>query len=148
MKIIEIENNKKEYLPLLLLGDEQEDMIDKYINHGRMFVLCDNEPKAVCVITDEGNGILEIKNIAVDPNAKRQGYGKKIIEFISENFKDKYSILQTGTGDSPLTVPFYENCGFKRAFKIKNFFTDNYDHPIIENGVQLVDMIYFQKKIQ
>ncbi|MDE6155248.1 MAG: GNAT family N-acetyltransferase [Eubacterium sp.] len=148
MKIIEIENNKKEYLPLLLLGDEQEDMIDKYINHGRMFVLCDNEPKAVCVITDEGNGILEIKNIAVAPNAQRQGYGKKIIEFISENFKDKYSILQAGTGDSPLTVPFYENCGFKRAFKIKNFFTDNYDHPIIENGVQLVDMIYFQKKIQ
>ncbi|MDE5985044.1 MAG: GNAT family N-acetyltransferase [Eubacterium sp.] len=147
MKIIEIENNKKEYLPLLLIGDEQEDMIDKYINHGRMFVLCDNEPKAVCVITDEGNSILEIKNIAVAQNAQRQGYGKKIIEFISEKFKDKYSLLQAGTGDSPLTVPFYENCGFKRAFKIKNFFINNYDHPIIENGIQLVDMIYFQKKI-
>lgn len=147
MKIIEIKENKKKYLPLLLLGDEQEDMIDKYLNRGRMFVLCDDEPKAVCVITDEGNGVLEIKNIAVAPNAQRQGYGKKIIEFLSDKFKNQYSILQAGTGDSPLTVPFYERCGFERAFKIKNFFTDNYDHPIVENGVQLVDMIYFQKRI-
>lgn len=147
MEIIEIKENKKEYLPLLLLGDEQEDMIDKYLNRGRLFVLCDNQPKAVCVITDEGNGILEIKNIAVAPNAQRQGYGKKIIEFLSDKFKNQYSILQAGTGDSPLTVPFYERCGFERAFKIKNFFTDNYDHPIVENGVQLVDMIYFQKRI-
>ena len=147
MEIIEIKENKKEYLPLLLLGDEQEDMIDKYLNRGRMFVLCDNQPKAVCVITDEGNGILEIKNIAVAPNAQRQGYGKKIIGFLSDKFKNQYSILQAGTGDSPLTVPFYERCGFERAFKIKNFFTDNYDHPIVENGVQLVDMIYFQKRI-
>lgn len=147
MEIIEIKENKKEYLPLLLLGDEQEDMIDKYLNRGRLFVLCDNQPKAVCVITDEGNGILEIKNIAVAPNAQRQGYGKKIIEFLSDEFKNQYNILQAGTGDSPLTVPFYERCGFERVFKIKNFFTDNYDHPIIENEVQLVDMIYFQKRI-
>lgn len=147
MEIIEIKENKKEYLPLLLLGDEQEDMIDKYLNRGRLFVLCDNQPKAVCVITDEGNGILEIKNIAVAPNAQRQGYGKKIIEFLSDKFKNQYSILQAGTGDSPLTVPFYERCGFERVFKIKNFFTDNYDHPIVENEVQLVDMIYFQKRI-
>lgn len=148
MEIIEIIKNKKDYLPLLLLGDEQEDMIDRYINRGRMFVLCDNEPKAVCVVTDEGNDILEIKNIAVIQNAQRQGYGKRMIDFISEKFKAEYTILQAGTGDSPLTVPFYESCGFERAFKIKNFFTDNYDHPIIENGVQLVDMIYFQKKIK
>lgn len=31
--------------------------------------------------------------------------------------------------------------------KLKNFFTDNYDHPIYECGVRLVDMIYLQKKI-
>ena len=30
---------------------------------------------------------------------------------------------------------------------IKNFFIDNYDHPIFEGGVQLTDMIYLQKKI-
>lgn len=148
MKIIEILDDKKEYMSLLLLGDESEKMIDRYIERGRMFVLFDETPKAICVVTDESNGVLEIKNIAVCEKVQRQGYGKKLIEFLTDTFKNSYSILQAGTGDSPLTVPFYEKCGFTRSHSIKNFFTDNYEHPIIEAGVQLVDMIYFQKKIQ
>lgn len=148
MNIIEISDNKKEYLPLLLMGDESEKMIDKYINRGRMFVLFDKEPAGVCVVTDEGGKILEIKNIAVKESFRHKGCGRKIIEFITDKFKNDYCILQAGTGDSPLTVPFYEKCGFVRSHSIKNFFTDNYDHPIIENGVKLVDMIYFQKKIR
>ena len=54
--------------------------------------------------------------------------------------------MQVGTGDSPLTIPFYEKCGFIRTRIIRNFFTDNYDHPIYEDGIRLVDMIYLQKK--
>lgn len=47
-----------------------------------------------------------------------------------------------GTGDSPLTIPFYEACGFQRHYMVKNFFTDRYDRSIYECGVQLVDMVY------
>lgn len=61
MKIIEIRENKKEFLSLLLLADEQEDMIDRYLDRGRMYVLDDNGVKCECVITDEGGGVLEIK---------------------------------------------------------------------------------------
>ena len=53
MRVIEVVENKKEYLELLLLADEQEDMIDRYINKGKMFVLDDNGIKCECVITDE-----------------------------------------------------------------------------------------------
>lgn len=35
---------------------------------------------------------------------------------------DEYSILQVGTGERPLTVPFYEKCGFVRSHNIPNFF--------------------------
>lgn len=59
MKIKEIKENKKKYLPLLLLADEQENMIDRYLEKGTMFVLDDNGVKAECVVTDEGNGVLE-----------------------------------------------------------------------------------------
>lgn len=31
--------------------------------------------------------------------------------------------------------------------RIKNFFTDNYDHPIFECGVQLIDMVYLEKNL-
>ena len=93
MKIREVNENKKQFIALLLLDDEQENMID----------------------------------------------------FLASKYADEYSILQVGTGDSPLTVPFYEKCGFVRSHNIPNFFTGNYDHPIYESGVQLIDMVYLQR---
>ena len=148
MEIKEVRNHKKQYLSLLLLGDEQEEMIDRYLERGTMYVLLDGgSVKSECVVTDEGNGILEIKNIATEPACQGKGYGKALIEFISETYRDRYSVLQVGTGDSPLTIPFYEKCGFVRSHRIPRFFTDNYDHPIYEGGVQLVDMVYLQREI-
>ena len=147
MEIRKVTNNKKQYISLLLLADEQEDMIDRYLETGTMYVLNDSGVKAECVVTDEGNGILEIKNIAVYPEFQGKGYGKKLIDFIMKLYSDDFNILQVGTGDSPLTIPFYEKCGFERHHKIKNFFIDNYDHPIFECGVQLIDMVYLQTKI-
>lgn len=146
MKIIEVTENKKQYLDLLLLADEQEDMVDRYLDRGRMYVLEDDGVKAECVVTDEGDGILEIKNIATAPEHQGKGYGKALIDFIVTEYWGQYAVLQVGTGDSPLTVPFYEKCGFVRSHSIPNFFTDNYDHPIFEAGVQLVDMVYLQRR--
>lgn len=147
MEIREVTTDKKQYLSLLLLADEQENMIDHYLEKGKMFVLDDAGVKAECVVTDEGNGILEIKNIATDPHYHGKGYGKQLIDFIVQRYTGQYTILQVGTGDSPLTIPFYEKCGFTRSHVIQNFFIDHYDHPIFENGVQLKDMIYLQKRI-
>ena len=145
MKIREVNKNKKRFISLLLLADEQESMVERYLEKGTMYVLEDTNVKAECVVTDEGNGILEIKNIAVDPKNQRKGYGKALIDFLARKYANKYSVLQVGTGDSPFTIPFYEKCGFVRPHKIPNFFTDNYDHPIYEGGVRLVDMIYLQR---
>ena len=145
MKILEISKNKKQYMEFLFLADEQEDMIDKYINRGTMYILDDNGVKAECVVTDEGNGILEIKNIATNPKFQGMGYGKSLIDFVANKYKNKFSILQVGTGDSPATIGFYIKCGFSHSHIIKNFFTDNYNHPIYEEGVKLVDMIYLRR---
>ena len=147
MKIIEVKENKKQYLDLLLLADEQEDMVDRYLDNGKMYVLDDNGVKCECVITDEKNDILEIKNIATVPEYQGKGYARALIEFIVNNYREQYAILQVGTGDSPLTIPFYEKCGFVRSHIISNFFTDNYDHPIYESGIQLVDMVYLQRHL-
>ncbi len=147
MNIREIKENKKQYLSLLLLADEQEDMIDRYIDRGTMYVLDDNGVKCECVVTDEGEGILEIKNIATEPQYQGKGYARAMIDFICRKYKREFSVLQVGTGDSPLTVPFYEKCGFVRSHTVKNFFTDNYDHPIYECGVLLTDMVYLRKKL-
>ena len=148
MEFLKIENNKKRYIDLLLLGDEDEKMIDKYLERGEMYILDDNGIKAECVVTDEGNKTLEIKNIAVSPKFQKQGYGKKLIEFITEKYSENFSVIQAGTGDSPLTIPFYEKRGFRKSHIVKNFFIDNYKNPIYEEGVQLIDMIYLQKNLK
>lgn len=147
MTITEIRENKKKYLDLLLLADEEEDMIDRYIDRGTMYVLDDNGIKSECVVTDEGNGILEIKNIATVPEYQGKGYARVLIEFLIKEYQGKYSVLEVGTGDSPLTVPFYERCGFIRSHTVRGFFTDNYKHPIYECGVQLIDMVYLRRPI-
>ena len=148
MEIRAVEADKKQYLDLLLLADEQEDMIDRYLERGTMYVLEDDGVKAECVVTDEGGGILELKNIAVRPGCQGKGYGRTLMDFLVQTYKGKYTVLQVGTGDSPSTIPFYESCGFRRHHLVKNFFIEHYDHPIWECGVQLKDMVYLQRKIE
>ena len=141
VEIRRVETNKKQYLALLLLADEQEDMIDRYLERGSMYVLEDDGVKAECVVTDEGGGVLELKNIAVEPDFQGKGYGKALVDFLIRTYAGQYMLLQVGTGDSPSTIPFYESCGFCRHHLVKNFFTDHYDHPIYECGVKLVDSL-------
>ena len=145
MKIRKVEANKKQYLPLLLLADEQENMIYRYLERGTMYVLEDDGVQAECVVTNEGDGVLELKNIAVKPSAQGRGYGKALVDFLIRTYVGQYAVLQVGTGDSPCTIPFYESCGFRRHHLVENFFIDHYDHPIYECGVQLVDMVYLQR---
>ena len=147
MEIRKVETDKKRYLDLLLLADEQEDMVDRYLERGTMYVLEDGGVKAECVVTDEGDGILELKNIAVAPDFQGRGYGKAMVAFLVQTYTEQYTVLQVGTGDSPSTIPFYESCGFRRHHLVKKFFTDHYDHPIYECGVHLVDMVYLQREL-
>ena len=148
IRINEVSCSKSNYMKLLLLGDEQEEMVQKYLERGRLFVLRNNDSVcAVCVVTDEGDFTLELKNIAVYEEYQRQGFGRALLSFIENKFAGAFKKLTLGTGDSPLTVPFYEKCGFRKCGVIRNFFIDNYDHPIYEAGVQLCDMICFEKEL-
>ena len=142
MRIREVSDNKREYMPLLLLADEQESMVERYIDRGTMYVLEDeDEVRAECVVTDEGNGIMEVQNLAVAEQYQRHGYGRKMIRFIAGRYHDEYNTLKVCTGDSPLTVPFYESCGFATYDISKNYFLEHYDHPIFEGGRQLRDRV-------
>ena len=146
--IREVRENKRDYLPLLLLADEQENMIDLYLDRGTMYVL-ETGCKVIgeCIVTDEGNGVLEIQNLAVDERYQGKGYGKTLIEFVVNRYREPYKVLQVGTGDSPLTVSFYEHCGFVQHHVIKNYIVDHYDHPIYEGGKQLINKVYLRRSL-
>ena len=78
MTIELIAHDKKRFLPLLLLADEQESMIDRYLERGDLYVMREDNgtPIAVAVVTLEGEGVCELKNLAVKPACQRQGIGR------------------------------------------------------------------------
>ena len=128
MKVEQVFSDRKRFLDLLLLADEQEDMIDRYLERGDMFALYDEDKlRAVCVVTNEEEGIYELKNIATCPDSQRKGYGKSLIEYLFHHYSDRCSVMFVGTGDTPHTLLFYQSCGFVPSHRIKNFFTDHYD---------------------
>ena len=147
MKIEKIDENKKQFLDLLLLADEQEDMIDKYLSDGDLFALYDDDLKSVCVVAPINDETCELKNIATYEKYQGKGYGRELIKFISGFYKNDYKTMLLGTGDVPWILSFYESCGFELSHRIKNFFTDNYDHPMFDGDIQLIDMVYLKKDL-
>ena len=148
MNIGIINDNKKDFLDLLLLADEQEDMIDKYLDRGVLFALYDDDLKSICVVTDEGNGTFEIQNLATYPQFQGKGYGRCLVNHVCDYYKENGTTMLVGTGDTPVSVPFYENSGFVLSHRIENFFTKHYREPIIEHGVQLKDKVYLKRSLR
>ena len=147
VKIEKIVENKKQFLDLLLLADEQEDMIDKYLPGGDVFALYDDDLKNVCVVVSINSETCELKNIATYGKYQGKGYGRAMVDFISDFYKNDCKTMLFGTGETPAILSFYESCGFEKSYRVKNFFTDNYDHPMFEGDIQLVDMIYLKKDL-
>ena len=148
IKIEKIIENKKQFLDLLLLADEQENMIDKYLPNGDLFALYDGDLKSICVVVPINNETCELKNIATYEKYQHKGYGRALINFISNYYQNDYKKMLVGTGETSGILSFYEGCGFALSHKLKNFFTDNYDHPIFDGDIQLIDMVYLKKDLQ
>ena len=143
MDIIQIHSHKKVWLPLLLVRDESEAMIDRYLERGELFVLHDPDARGLCVVTREGEGVAEIKNLVVAAAWRRRGYGRALIEFVCARYASSCHSLQLGTGE----VAFYRACGFVPFDRIPDFFTRNYPQPIVEEGILLRDMVYLRRRL-
>ncbi len=145
MTIRQIDTNKRQYIPLLLVGDESERMIERYIDEGELHVgFLVDRPIAVCVTLKIDDNTIEVKNLAVDPNFQHKGYGRLMLTYAERHNEGKRMLI--GTGETPSTLRFYTSCGYKFSHRVADFFIDNYDHPIIEEGVLLRDMVYLEKQ--
>ena len=88
-----ITTDKKQYLPLLLLADPCEAMIDRYLEAGDMHVLSIGDaPVCVAVVTPYSDTACELKNLATDPQFQKQGYATRLMEtlfkFYAARFRD------------------------------------------------------------
>lgn len=148
VKIELIKNNKKDYLYLLLIGDESEMMIDKYLKNGSLYVLFKDSKAVSCAVITEGtDSVCELKNLATLPEFQNKGYASILLDYIFKNYSKRFNFIAAGTGYGSKNVLFYKQKGFIKSRIIKNFFIENYPQKIIENNRQIKDMIYLIKKL-
>lgn len=146
MQIKEITTNKKDYMDILLIGDEDKAMINKYLESSKLFALYDNDIlTSICAVMEIDKVTVEIKNLATYTQYQNKGYASALINFVCNKYKTNFKYLILGTGENNNTLKFYKKQGFQETHRLKNFFIDNYPHPIFENEKQLVDMIYLKK---
>lgn len=134
---------------LLLLADESEAMVARYLPRGELWVA--ERGKALCavaVLTDEGGGLCELKNLAVAPECQRQGVGRRFVAFLCGHYAARFREMRVGTGETPRTIGFYRACGFRPFGRLRGFFTEHYAAPIVDDGVLLRDMVLLHRTIQ
>jgi ribosomal protein S18 acetylase RimI-like enzyme len=148
MEIKKVKDNKKQYMNLLLEADPDENIVNKYINKSDMYIIVENE-KAVCeiVITEVNQDECELKNIATLKEHRGKGYAQKLIEYVFNEYKEKYKRMIVGTTEN--MIPFYVLNGFtKYHHTVKNFFVDNYDKEIWDGDLHCIDMYYYSKEFK
>ena len=140
-------DNKEQYMDLLLEADPSKEMINKYLSDGELFVLTYNdEPVCVAVVTKINNDNVELKNIVTKEKYRCKGYAKKMIKYLADNYKTRFSKMIVGTTEN--NIPFYVKQGFDKYEKtVKNFFVDNYDKEIFDGNMQCIDLHYYSKEL-
>ena len=134
------------YHKLLLAADEDEKMLNKYIDQGKMFVAKNSQQVvAVAIVVQTNPDTVELKNISVDEKFQHQGIGSQFLKWIERQLVDDFQYFQVGTGDGDIqNISFYLKNGF-RFFTIRHNFFQQYDHAIVVNGIELVDMVVLKK---
>jgi len=141
MDIRLVTEGKADYLPTLLLADEAAH-IGGYLARGDLHVLCDNGVvKSVCIVTDEGNGVYELQNLATNESHQRRGYGSALVRHVLATYaaQDGALSMLVGTGYGSTLVAFYARCGFALADIIPNYMVEHCEEPVIEDGRRITD---------
>ncbi|SDM88118.1 GNAT family N-acetyltransferase [Sediminibacillus halophilus] len=150
MEIHQITDKKMVPMNLLLLADPNQQIVENYLGDGYCYGAYQRGNLiGVYVLIKKSSGIAEIANIAVQPDRQNEGIGRKLIEHaIGEAKNLGFEHIEIGTGNSSIgQLALYQKCGFHMQTIIKDFFTDNYDEPIEENGITCRDMIRLSKQL-
>lgn len=135
---------------LLLLADPSRKNIDTYIFNSSVYTAELNGELIGCYVLCKVNeDTIEIKNIAVAEQHQEKGIGATLLRDAIEKAREqKFQKIIIGTGNSSVgQLYLYQKAGFRITSLIPNFFTNNYDEPIIENGIACIDMIVLTKEL-
>ncbi|KAG5362855.1 putative N-acetyltransferase YvbK [Yarrowia sp. B02] len=130
--------HRQTLLPLLVLADESEEIVQTYIDDGETYeIALDGEVVGVVQVIGD-----EIKNLAIAPSNQGKGLGKQAIKLLQA--QPQVARLVVGTANSSIdNLAFYQKCGFRFSDIRRDFFLQ-YPEPIFENGIRAVDMLMLE----
>lgn len=138
-------SEKRSFRALLLEADPSEEMVERYLADGEMWVWRDGESRVVGeAVVDVTAG--EIKNLTVAASLRGSGRGRAMLDDLCAHYRGRFTSLKVGTSDGGRG--FYERCEFHYSHTIPNFFTDHYPAPVIdEDGSLCRDMIILERTL-
>lgn len=144
--------DKSEKIPysILLLADETEQAIDRYIHQSDIYIyVSDGLLIGVYVLWQLSEDTVEIKNIAVIEEFQNQGIGTKLIsDAIRRSRIVNYKSIYIGTANGAISQLYmYQKSGFEICDIRWNFFVENYPDPIYENGILCKHMIMLKQDL-
>lgn len=150
LKIYKEENNNNAPMDLLLIADPAIEAINEYLFRGELFICKMDKIVGAYIILNTRPKTYELMNIVVDETYQGKGIAKKMIsDAISRVKKMGGKTFEVGTGNSSIDqLAFYQKSGFRITGIDKDYFIDNYDEKIYENGIQCIDMIRLSMKIE
>ena len=132
---------------LLLLADPSEEMVRGYLTRSELFGCFSGKACiAVAAVVSQGEGVCELKNLAVGPPRQRHGIGRLLLDYVCDCCAENFRVMEVGTGNSSIgNQHFYRSMGFHRFRTDRGFFLRNYPEPIEENGLLCTDLVKFRK---
>lgn len=134
---------------LLLLADENQALIDKYLPDSQVHVL-ETGGKVIGVGVLQINDTAgEIMNIAIAPNHQRSGLGRALLKALAEAARQQgVQRLRIATGNCGIgQIALYQQEGYDLMAIDRNYMLRNYPNPIWENGIQCKHQLIFEKTL-
>lgn len=130
-------------MELLLLADPSQDHIRSYLPASRCFVVSTNgNDVGACVVQPREPGAHELMSIAVQPDHQQAGTGTALLKWVIDHYRNAGAKqLEVGTGTFGYQLAFYQRLGFRVTRIDRDHFVENYDEPMFEDGIQLMDML-------
>lgn len=169
--------DREKLLPLLLLADPDETLIDQYLSSSIVMVAkheskdeekddyigaivlqrgeetsdtnADNSYASNAVKHGPNDETIEIMNLAVSPKFQQQGIGRRLL-LTAINYAREwgFSGLKIATGNSSVhQLRLYQSMGFEIERVIVDYFVDHYPAPIYEAGIQCRDRIELRRSL-
>ncbi len=150
LDIQELQQDEKIPYDLLQIADPSKTNIDRYIFDSTIYTASIKGRMIGCyVLYPMNEGDIEIKNIVVEETHQGRGIGTLLLhDVIAKSKLGGLKKLIIGTGNSSVgQLYLYQKAGFRITHIIPNFFSDNYEQPIFENGIECRDMIVLTKHL-